>query len=84
MVESVDSVFLVKAAKFVAAGLCMAIGGIGSAIGQGYIGGKCCESIGRNPSCAKDVISSSFFSMLIVETSTVFAFLISLILLFVV
>jgi F-type H+-transporting ATPase subunit c len=39
----------VQAAKLIAAGICMGLGAIGSAIGEGYIGGKAMEALSRNP-----------------------------------
>lgn len=82
MVEMMDAVYTVKAAKFMAAGLCMAIGGIGPALGQGYIGGKICESISKSPDTAKMIADKGMLSMLIVETSSVFSFVIAVMLLF--
>lgn len=83
MLESMDGVFIVKSAKFIAAGLCMAIGGFGSAIGQGFIGGKACESIGKTPSAEKELTRAAIYCIILVETSTIFALVVSLLLIFV-
>lgn len=81
MADIIEGLYLIKAAKFLAAGLCMAFGGIGSALGQGYIGGKSCESIAKSPEHFNAIRQNAMFSIFIVETSTIFAFLISLFLL---
>lgn len=72
------------AAKFIAAGICMGIGSIGTALGQGLIGGKACEAIGRRPESAKAVSRTMNISVIIAETSVIFAFIIALSLLFIV
>ncbi len=73
---------IAKAAKFIAAGICMGIGGIGTALGQGFIGGKACEAIGRKPESVKSVFRTMSLAVVIAETSVIFAFVIALILLF--
>lgn len=77
-----DGAHAVKVAKFAGAGFCMAFGGIGTALGQGFIGGKACESIGKRLEGAKVISSTAFMGMLLAETSVVFSFVISLLLLF--
>jgi F-type H+-transporting ATPase subunit c len=79
-----ESIYMVKAAACIAAGVCMGIGGLGPALGQGFIGGKACESLGKKPEAASAIKGTMMIAMIIVETSGIFAFLISLILLFVV
>jgi F-type H+-transporting ATPase subunit c len=79
----VDSVYLVKAAKYIAAALCIALGGLGPALGQGYIGSKSCESISKAPEHANIIKNHALLSMIFVETSTIFSFVIAICLLFV-
>jgi len=79
--DAMNGVYLAKAAKYVAAGLCMALGGLGPALAQGFIGGKFLESAGKNPEVAKSVAFNAMISMVIVETSTLFSFTIAMILL---
>lgn len=77
-----DGLYLVKAAKFVTAGLCIAFGGLGPALAQGYIGGRSCESISKNPDAAGVIKNHAIFSLIVVETSTIFSFVVSMLLLF--
>lgn len=83
-VDALQVAIATNAAKYIAAGICMGIGGIGTALGQGYIGGKACESIGNRPESAKAIRESSLFALVFAETSSLFAFVVSLLLLFVV
>jgi F-type H+-transporting ATPase subunit c len=71
---------LAKAAKFIAMGLCMSIGGVGSALGQGFIGGKACEAVGKKPESVKSVSGVMMISLVAAESTTVFCFVVTLIL----
>jgi F-type H+-transporting ATPase subunit c len=75
-----ESAYLVKAAAYLAAGFCMGIGGIGPSLGQGFIAGKACESLGKKPEHAGPIRSTMFQAMVFLETSLVFIFLTALIL----
>jgi len=46
---AIEGAELVKAAAFIGAGLAMGLGAIGPGIGEGFVGGKACEAIGRKP-----------------------------------
>lgn len=75
-----EGVYYVKAAAFLGAAICMGIGTVGPAIGQGMIGAKACESIGKNPENASKISSAMFIGLVIVETSAIYALVISLML----
>ena len=79
---TVDGVHIAKAAKFIAAGICMGIGGIGTALGQGFIGGKACEAIGQRPESVKSIRDSSLIALIMAEISSLFAFVVAVMLLF--
>ena len=81
MVEGVD---WVKVAAFIAAGLCMGLGGMGPSLGQGFIAGKACENIGKRPENGGLIMRVMVLGMAITETATIFALVVALILLFVV
>ena len=72
----------VEAAKYLAAGLAIGIGAIGSAIGEGIIAGKAMEAIGRNPEVRDKVTTLMFVTMAIAESTAIYALVISLIILF--
>lgn len=72
----------VKVAAFIGAAITMAIGTIGPAIGQGMVGTKACEMIGKNPENASKIRTAMLISMTLIETSAIYALLISLLLIF--
>lgn len=78
---SPESMYIIKAAAKIAAGFCMGVGGIGPAIGQGYIAGKACESLGKKPEHAGTIKSTMITAMLLTETVLVFVFLTSIVIL---
>lgn len=71
-----------KAAVYIGAALAMGIGSIGPALGQGLIGMKACENIGKYPEGANKIRTTMFLALSIIETSAIYCFIISLILLF--
>lgn len=73
-----------EAAKYIAAGVCMGLGAIGPAIGEGYIAGKALESIGRNPEVSNKILPNMITAMAIAESTAIYALIISLLILFVV
>lgn len=81
MVENVD---WTRVAAFIAAGICMGIGGLGPSLGQGFIAGKACESIGKKPEAGGLIVRTMVLGMAITETAVIFSLLTALILLFVV
>ncbi len=73
-----------EAAKVIAAGIAMGLGAIGPAIGEGYVGGKTMEAIGRNPSVSDKLIPNMVVAMAITESTGIYSLVIALIILFVV
>lgn len=73
---------IVKAAAFIGAAIAMGIGSLSPAYGQGLIGAKACESIGKYPESAGKIRMAMMMSMGIVESSAVYALLIALLLIF--
>jgi len=71
-----------KVAAYVAAGACMGFGTLGPAIGQGLIGSKACESIGKKPECAGLVLRTMVVAIAFVESTAIYALVVSLVLLF--
>lgn len=78
-----DSIFFVKAAAFFGAALAMGVGAIGPALGQGFIGMKACENIGKYPESSGNIRTTMMIAMGLVETSAIYALLISGALIFV-
>lgn len=80
MAEFVETVAMVTAAKAIAAGICMAFGGLGPALALGYIGGKTCQTVGANPASANVVRTFAYLALAMAETLGLMAFLTAMIL----
>lgn len=74
----------VEAARLIAAGLCMGLGAIGAAIGEGQIGRSALEAMARNPQMADKITTNMFIAMAITESTAIYAFLFTILILFVV
>ena len=71
------------AMKAIAAGLCMGIGAIGPAIGEGNAVGKALEGMARQPEAASNLRTNMILGCAITETTGIYSLVISLLLLFV-
>ncbi|QKT05515.1 ATP synthase F0 subunit C [Mycoplasma sp. OR1901] len=60
-----------------------AIGVLGTGIGQGYAAGKAAEAVGRNPEAEKKVRNMLIVGAGIAESSAIYAFVIAILILFV-
>lgn len=70
-------IYYAKAAAFLGAAIAMGVGSIGPALGQGLIGMKAVENIGKYPESAGKVRTAMMLAMMLVETSAIYALLIS-------
>jgi len=80
--DGVDGIYYAKAAAYLGAAIAMGIGAIGPAIGQGLIGMKACENIGKYPESYSKIRGTMFIAMTVIETSAIYALLIALLLIF--
>jgi len=74
----------VKVASCIAAGICMGIGSIGPSLGQSFVGGKACESIGKKPESAGLITRTMVVALAFVESSAIYCLLVALVLMFVI
>jgi len=72
-----DGAFIVKAAACIGAAIAMGIGSVGPAVGQGMIGMKACENIGKYPESSGQIRTAMILGMAIVESSAIYALMIS-------
>jgi F-type H+-transporting ATPase subunit c len=77
-----DSKTLIVAVSTFSAGLAVAIGGYGPARGLGEALGKALEAIGRQPEATAQITRTLFVGMALIESVVIYAFVISLIILF--
>ena len=73
---------IIEAAKVLGAGLCMGIGAIGPAIGEGNAVGKALEGMARQPEAAGTLRTNMILGCAITETTGLYALLISFLILF--
>ena len=73
-----------EGAKLLGAGLAIGLGVIGPGIGMGSMIGSALQSIARQPELAGDIRTNMFIGIGLIEALALYAFVISLILLFVI
>jgi F-type H+-transporting ATPase subunit c len=75
---------LIRAAAYLGAGIAMGLGAIGPGIGEGMVGAKACEAIGRNPQQAALLTRTMLVGQAVSESTGIYSLVIALLLLFVV
>ncbi len=73
---------LIGMASALAAGLCIGLGAIGSAIGEGLAAAAALRSIAQQPDHTATITRTLFVSMAMIESTAIYAFVISMILIF--
>lgn len=74
---NIDGIFYAKAAAFIGASLAIGVGILGPALGQGFIGMKGVENIGKYPESAGQIRLAMLIAMALVETGAIFVALIA-------
>ena len=77
-----DSATAVRVAAYIGAAIVMGIGTIGPALGQGFIGSRACDNIGKYPENAGTIRTVMLLGMGIIETSAIYAFVVAILLIF--
>lgn len=72
-----DGIFYAQAAAFLGAALAMGFGSLGPALGQGFVGMKACENIGKYPDSAGNIRTTMMIAMGLVETAAIYCLLIA-------
>ena len=72
-----DGIFYAQAAAFIGAAITMGFGSLGPAIGQGLIGMKACENLGKYPETADKIRTTMIVALGVVESSAIYCLLIS-------
>src|SRR5512137_2186067 len=78
-IASMDTIGM---ASIVVAGMTMAIGSIGPAIGEGWALSRALSSIAQQPDEANDITRTLFVGLAMVESIAIYCFVISIILIF--
>ena len=74
--------YFLKACCAIGAGLCMGIGAIGPAIGEGNAVGKALEGMARQPEAVGTLRSTMIMGCAIAETTGIYSLLIAFMILF--
>jgi len=84
VVMGISGADIALAAKYVAAGLCMGIGAIGPAIGEGMAAAHALDGMARQPEMQGALLRTMVIGQAISETTGIYSLLIAIVLLFVV
>lgn len=68
--------------KYLAAGLCMGLGALGPALGEGNAVSKALESMARQPEMADTLRTNMILGCAVTETTGIYSLVISLLILF--
>ncbi|MBQ7327133.1 MAG: ATP synthase F0 subunit C [Clostridia bacterium] len=68
--------------KYLAAGLCMGLGALGPALGEGNAVSKALESMARQPEMASELRTNMILGCAVTETTGIYSLVISLLILF--
>lgn len=74
---------VIKAACAIGAGLCMGIGAIGPALGEGNAVGKALEGMARQPEMANTLRTNMILGCAITESTGIYSLVVALVLLFI-
>ena len=77
-----DSLALVAVASIISAGLCIGIGAIGPALGEGRALASALAAIAQQPDETNNITRTLFVGLAMVESTAIFCLVIALILLF--
>ena len=78
-----DNQALVEAAKAIGAGLCMGLGAIGPALGEGNAVSRALEGIARQPEAASLLKSNMILGCAITESTGIYSLVVALLIIFV-
>jgi F-type H+-transporting ATPase subunit c len=79
---NMDSLTLVAIASIVASGLCIGIGAIGPALGEGRALAQALGSIAQQPDETNTITRTLFVGMAMVESTAIYCFVVTMILIF--
>jgi len=83
-VSGISGADIATAAKYLAAGFVMAIGSIGSAIGEGLVAAHALDGIARQPEMEGALMRTMVVGQAITESTGIYSLVVAIILLFVV
>ena len=73
---------IVQLASFGGAGLCIGLGAIGAALGEGYTAGLANEGLSQKPEQSGDILKNMLVGQAVAESAAIFALVIAILLIF--
>jgi F-type H+-transporting ATPase subunit c len=77
-----DAISLIGAMSIISAALCIAIGGIGPAIGEANVAANALRSMAQQPDESSTITRTLFVSMAMIESTAIYAFVITILILY--
>jgi len=77
-----DSITWIGMMSVLSAALCIAIGGVGPAIGESMIASNALRSMAQQPDESSNITRTLFVSMAMVESTAIYAFVITVLILY--
>ncbi len=77
-----DPISLIGAFSVLAAGLCISIGGISAGFGEGNAAASALQAIAQQPDEAGTITRTLFVSMAMVESTAIYSFVITILILY--
>ncbi len=74
---------IIAAAKYLAAGLCMGLGAIGPAIGEGMAASHALDGMARQPEMETSLLRTMIIGQAITESTGIYSLVVAIILIFV-
>ncbi|MFC1533401.1 ATP synthase F0 subunit C [Thermodesulfobacteriota bacterium] len=78
----IDAPTTIKLASYIGAGLCMGLGAIGAALGEGYTGGQANQALSVKPEQSREILKNMLIGQALAESAGVFALVIAVLLIF--
>ena len=72
-----ENIALAKAAACFGAAIAISLGTLGPALAQGMVGARACENMGKYAESASKIQNAIFMTLAFIETSSIYALLIS-------
>ena len=82
VVSQISGADIATAAKYIAAGICMGIGAIGPAIGEGNVAAHALDGMARQPEMEGALLRTMVLGQAITESTGIYSLLIAIVLLF--
>jgi ATP synthase F0 subunit c len=81
--QPAQSVF-VHIPALLGAGICMGLGAVGCGLGEGFVAGKACEGVGRQPENAGVITRTMLIGQAVSESTAIYALVVAILLIYLV